>query len=350
MYELSLGGLYIEITSFCNMKCPYCYNDSTAKGDYLPKEILFNVFEECKDKNVREISLSGGEPFAHPDIYEIVNKLDILNIKATIITNLSLIESSRVIEIMKKGHRFQLTLDHIEKEQNDIIRGKGSFDFVMNVLHNAKQERTSKQIVLRYNIGKNNVKHIENVVEIALKNNIKYLDFAILFKAGRAREYINVFDYTRDILDISELIKELANIKKKYEKEIAISYTELNKQRGCILFSEGVINLGAKIESNGNVHACQLFAGEDNTLGNVYVNSLSDILKSDKARSVIDEVKKRKNKQNDCAQCIFTEQCMCGCPAVSYNLMENMGYKDDQCRMIKFFLKEQIKKTIKENE
>ena len=79
MYKLVLGGTYIEITSFCNKDCPYCYNDSTIDGIVLNKELGFRIIDECHNCGISSISISGGEPFAHPNIYEILSKLDALH-------------------------------------------------------------------------------------------------------------------------------------------------------------------------------------------------------------------------------------------------------------------------------
>ena len=99
MYQLKLGGVYMEITSFCNRDCPYCYNDSTREGKVLNKEIIFRILEECSNYGISSISISGGEPFTHPAIYEILSKLDELHMKAVIITNLSLLPIERAVEI-----------------------------------------------------------------------------------------------------------------------------------------------------------------------------------------------------------------------------------------------------------
>ena len=99
MYKLRLGGIYIEITSICNRNCPYCYNDSSLEGLFLDKEVIFRVFNECKQSGITSVSLSGGEPFMHPDIDEILAKLEELHMRAVVITNLSLVSIDKAAEL-----------------------------------------------------------------------------------------------------------------------------------------------------------------------------------------------------------------------------------------------------------
>ena len=110
-----------------------------------------------------------------------------------------------------------------------------------------------------------------------------------------------------------------------------------------MLFGEGSLEIGPKVEPNGDVYICQLFSGKENVLGNIKYATLQEILASDKALQVVDRIRERKQIQSECAGCGFTDVCMCGCPAVSYNQTGNLFDKNDQCSMIKYFLKERVK-------
>lgn len=343
MYSLKLGGLYIEITSFCNKKCPYCYNDSTQIGQSINKEHIFQIFKECHKFGITQVSISGGEPFAHPNIYEIISKLDELHMKAVIITNLSLLPMEKAIDIIRRGHLFQITLDHPDKDINDITRGKGSYDLVISLMDRLKQQNLIHNIILRYNVSKNNYCQIDDIVELADYYGVKMLDIALLFKSGRGSYYEYVFDYNKDIGIIAFLMKKLKEIEEKYRGIFKCSYTTLNEQRGCVLFGNNELSIGPKIDSNGNVYLCQLFSGKENVLGNITSSSIQDILSSRKAHQVVDKVRQRKCVQDDCYTCGFMDICMCGCPAISYNQTGSLFEKNDQCSMIKFFLKERIK-------
>lgn len=342
MYRLKLSGAYIEITTYCNRDCPYCYNDSNNKRVILDKSVIFRIIDECHNCGITTLSISGGEPFSHPDIYDVIAKLESQNMRSVIISNLAFLPLRKAVDIARKGHRFQVTLDHYEKEKNDLTRGRGSYELVINLFKRLKEEGLLDAVILRCNIGKNNAFQIDRMIKLAQYYGVKVIDIAMLFKSGRGRDYECVFDYKKDIVIIGYLMKRLERLKKQYDKELNINYTKLNDQLGCVLFSDGTIPVGPKIEASGAVHICQLFSGEENVLGNINNMTLQEILESERAKGIIDRIRKRKLVQSECVKCGFSDVCMCGCPAISCNQTGNLFDMSDQCSMIKYFIKERI--------
>jgi hypothetical protein len=63
----------VEITKSCRHQCPYCSTDAVPDGPHLDKEIILKFLEEQDRKcTITRINISGGEPLAHPDFYEIL--------------------------------------------------------------------------------------------------------------------------------------------------------------------------------------------------------------------------------------------------------------------------------------
>lgn len=344
VYSFAFESVYLEITSFCNRRCPYCYNDSNDCGDYLNKDTIYKILDECRLNNVKHITISGGEPFCHPDIYDIIARMNESNIKGTFISNLSLLTDNIIREILLSGHNIQATLDSSNAYNNDMTRGNGSYDAVINLLSVARKCDCLNRIALRFNLSKKNVCEIESIINLAIDNHMRWLNIALLTKSGRAITYDDVYDCSDDIIELAQLMNKLKLIKNKYKNIIKIEYSDLEEQVGCALFADGELNLSPKIDPSGNVFLCQLFSGNENSLGNIYNETLNEILHSEKAINLANYIRKRKAQQRECANCDFTDFCMCGCPAMSYNQNGNLYDKNDQCYMIKYFLKERIKK------
>lgn len=64
-----LFSVLIELTYRCNLDCFFCYNDVNLKGTPLSKEQYLQLFEDLCDMQVLNLTLSGGEPLAHPDFW-----------------------------------------------------------------------------------------------------------------------------------------------------------------------------------------------------------------------------------------------------------------------------------------
>jgi MoaA/NifB/PqqE/SkfB family radical SAM enzyme len=62
-----LFSVLIELTYRCNLDCFFCYNDLGAKGTPLSRDDYFRLFADLRELEVLNLTLSGGEPLAHPD-------------------------------------------------------------------------------------------------------------------------------------------------------------------------------------------------------------------------------------------------------------------------------------------
>lgn len=66
-----LFSALLELTYRCNLDCFYCYNDRGLAGEPLSREQWLRLLDDLAALQVLQITLSGGEPLAHPDFFEI---------------------------------------------------------------------------------------------------------------------------------------------------------------------------------------------------------------------------------------------------------------------------------------
>jgi len=62
-----LFSVLVELTYRCNLDCFFCYNDLGLRGEPLRLDQYLAFFAELADLQVLNLTLSGGEPLAHPD-------------------------------------------------------------------------------------------------------------------------------------------------------------------------------------------------------------------------------------------------------------------------------------------
>lgn len=65
--ENLLVSVLVELTYRCNLDCFFCYNDLGLKGKPLSRAQYYRFFDELRGLEVMHLTLSGGEPLAHPD-------------------------------------------------------------------------------------------------------------------------------------------------------------------------------------------------------------------------------------------------------------------------------------------
>lgn len=69
--ENVLFAVLVELTYRCNLDCVFCYNDVGLAGTAMTAEGWIRFFEDLRDMQVLNLTLSGGEPLAHPDFWRL---------------------------------------------------------------------------------------------------------------------------------------------------------------------------------------------------------------------------------------------------------------------------------------
>lgn len=140
-----LDILWLQISgTLCNLNCTHCFigcGPDVRRHKMLSKEYIYGLLNEALELGVKEFYLTGGEPFLHPDIFDIVNRM-LDRLPTTILTNGTLISertSERIAIIqrnLKNRLEFRISLESFNEKENDMIRGKGSFEKAVRGLKN----------------------------------------------------------------------------------------------------------------------------------------------------------------------------------------------------------------------
>jgi AdoMet-dependent heme synthase len=134
---LRLSALWIQITgTWCNLECTHCLNASGPKEPWLKPispEVARAAIREGDRLGVKEIYFTGGEPFLHGEILELLG--DALAVApTTVLTNGTLIDDAMADRLAALARRsfysleIRVSLDDTDAEKNDRIRGAGVFD------------------------------------------------------------------------------------------------------------------------------------------------------------------------------------------------------------------------------
>ncbi len=114
----------------CNLACTYCCAESSPKANArnLDPAIARQAFTEFADSGGKELLLTGGEPFLHPQLDEIVRAGE--GLERTILTNAMVFGKGRrrqMLEEMDRSVLLQVSLDSATAELHDAQRGAGSW-------------------------------------------------------------------------------------------------------------------------------------------------------------------------------------------------------------------------------
>ena len=131
-----LDNLWFQVSgTMCNIACSHCFNNSgpnVRTFGFLSVENVREEIEWAARAGVKEIFFTGGEPFLHPDLPEML-AFSLNHAPTTVLTNGMLINdrmADRLTAIEQSARyslEIRLSLDGYTEEMNDAIRGQGVF-------------------------------------------------------------------------------------------------------------------------------------------------------------------------------------------------------------------------------
>lgn len=135
-----LDTLWLQVTgTLCNLACLHCFISCGPKNDnhdLMELETVRRAVEKGAKEGVKEYYFTGGEPFLHPKIEEMI-ELALEHGPLTILTNGILIDEERagwlaeVFEGSRYSFDLRVSLDGTTPSENDALRGRGSFEKIM---------------------------------------------------------------------------------------------------------------------------------------------------------------------------------------------------------------------------
>lgn len=135
-----LDHLWFQITgTLCNLTCTHCFiscSPSNRSFGFLDYDHVICILRESRGLGVKEYYFTGGEPFMHPRMLDILQETLKIG-PATVLSNGTLFRDKTVerLKSLRDGSIYSLELrvsiDGPDAESNDRLRGQGSFDRAM---------------------------------------------------------------------------------------------------------------------------------------------------------------------------------------------------------------------------
>lgn len=123
-----------EITCRCNLHCVMCYTDCLNRPDAVRQELataeIFRIMDELAEAGTLELCLTGGEPLARPDFFQIYEHAIHCGFLVTVFSNGTLITEAYADRFAAlRPHRIEISLHGITRETFErITLGQGSYD------------------------------------------------------------------------------------------------------------------------------------------------------------------------------------------------------------------------------
>ncbi|MEV6868372.1 radical SAM protein [Streptosporangium subroseum] len=128
-FRTSVGGDarkgLVQITERCNLHCAHCFVSSGEKGnDMRLEDLTQTVFPRLLRARVERLTLTGGEPFVHPDIMEICRHVAGLGLPLGICTNATQTSDEQIAALAELGNiHINVSFDGFRAESHGKFRG-----------------------------------------------------------------------------------------------------------------------------------------------------------------------------------------------------------------------------------
>ncbi len=122
----------------CNLRCDFC--DLWHYTDIMPYEQAIRVLDRAPDAGVKTLVITGGEPFVHPQIFEVIERAKNLGLGVNITTNATLLLD--MFDRLKRSgvDSLSISVDGFG-EVHDRLRGKqGAFDITTRAIEKLRRE------------------------------------------------------------------------------------------------------------------------------------------------------------------------------------------------------------------
>lgn len=314
-----------HITHKCNLRCIHCYQED-YKNDLNfneIKKIFYDYLSFIKVNNFKgHINITGGEPFLHPDFFNVIKLFEDNDITFGILTNGTLLNEDIVKRLskFKKLSFVQISLDG-PKKIHDEIRGKGNFKKAINGIR--LLNKYDIESMAAFTAHKKNIAKLKTVIRIAEREKVK------VFWSDR----LIPTDKCEDILSSDEFIK-MAQIMQKESLKAAKRkrcVTDIRVNRALMFLggSDRIYRCSAGITllailADGSVMPCRRLPI---VIGNALESSITDLC----SNSEVIKYLKDNEIPEECRKCYKSEKCRGGLKCLSYAVTGKLCVKDINC-------------------
>ena len=278
--------IYVEITNICNLDCSFCPKNSRPKR--------FMTVEEF-DKITNEISpLTNticlhlmGEPLLHPSIKQIFEICNAKNLKVHLTTNGTLIKQN--LELLKTGCAKKISVSLHSFEANN---GAGSLqNYLQEVLCACKQIAEDSQTYVEFRLW--NESSAEDAKNSLNQKILQAIDetFGTSLLTAELQHNTRITD--KIILSLADVFEWPINTENKAQNSVKFCYG-LRSHFGILC--------------DGTVVACCLDGEGKLALGNIFEDSISNILNCTRAQNIYKGFTDRNTTEDFCKTCTIANK------------------------------------------
>lgn len=310
------------------MRCRHCWiapnfigEGSLNKKEDVKLKVLLPAIDRAREIGLKHVKLTGGEPFIHDEILDLLYALKERNLGINIETNGTLIGEKQAKAIKESGVKHvSVSVDGPNAELHEEMRGvKGSFKKALKGIECLKNEGMNIQIIMALWQGtKDKILDMARFAKDLGVNSLKVIYISRIGKGGELRKANQALSIKESIECHKIIEKTNFDLNFRVVSSLPMAFKSLNfiNKRG-VDGSCGVKNL-LGILGNGKVSICGIGNQvEELIMGDIHKDDIKDIWDNDPILKRIREDIPDK-LEGVCSMCVFKKRCIGYCVAETY--------------------------------
>lgn len=277
----------IKLLWNCNLSCKFCERPPVKK--IMPAEVVKQTLVDLLRYGLIKVHFSGGEIFLHPEISKILKESVDLGLQVNLTTNGTLLTKEMAKFLTKiKIHSVSISLDSSIPRLHDKIRGKkGAYKAtIKGIEYLLKYRKKHPKIRINTVLFRENVENMEGIHSLLASMDKKIIWKIIPVDSSDKNFHIDRTQAEKIALKACEwnLLQELpTNLKKSSYKALSkgLHARGYYKTHPCYMPW-----LHTFIDPLGFVYPCCMIRGHISSLGNVFNQSVQDIMEGRQMKKI----------------------------------------------------------------
>lgn len=313
-----------EITLKCNLRCAHCLSDSgVASADELTHLECLRLVDQLTALKVFQVNIGGGEPFIRDDFLDLLDYCHEKGLVTCVSTNGMLIDNGLAKRLSRlKMLYLQVSLDGATPKVNNPIRGKGSYEKILNAI--ACLARQGAAFSINAVLTRTNYPQLDTLREMAKEYGAE-LRVSRFRPSGRGKKSKDTLGPDKEQLESFAHWLEEHDLVRTGDSFFCLT-SENRRRKGLDMC--GAAKMTCCISPTGNVYPCAFLQERPFLVGNVREKSLKEMWDNSLVLAQF-----RNLNVETCMTCPRFETCRGGCPAMAYHTYNDISMSDPECLM-----------------
>ncbi|KKM87745.1 hypothetical protein LCGC14_1265740 [marine sediment metagenome] len=342
--KYKMEELSVEITYKCPMNCLHCSSRAEIGNEtMIPTEKILEMIGRCKMYcGTTDVSLSGGEPFEHPDFWKILKHIKAQGLKSIVYScgiekddwfkddeyNYISFSDKRIKKLQKLCDVLIISLHGTPTTHNEIMNiGHMAFGCATNTIR--KAVAANIRVGIHFVPTKINYKDMKIIYGLCMVLGITKMSILRYVPQGRGLETSEEHgEINLDKEEFLEMQKDMKHLKRISQNSMPIFRVGIPADFTFLLdfYEDGILNAkkeractGGKVKilvkADGKVQVCPAWKELDHlSAGDIYKEDIVKIWKKGRTYCKFREFT-YKDLEEPCKSCIFVKSCLGGCGA-----------------------------------